>query len=151
MWIFQRIPANHIDSEGTLPLCPRAEIYIVLGNQYRTYAFETPFSRSVDVFCIVYSILTNFRYADADLSRFKRVSPTMVAHIAKDGHYYIYPDLEQIRSLSIREAARIQSFPDDYYFEGSRSAAFRQIGNAVPPLMAKSIAVSIKKLLLNKL
>lgn len=103
------------------------------------------------------SRLKTHRNGESFTDRFKVVAGdlpfahTVVAHICKDGHYYIHPDIDQNRSITPREAARLQSFPDDYYFEGvngrpSRTHAFRQIGNAVPVFLSRGIAARLREL-----
>lgn len=149
-WLFESGVRSQIPEMPVTYYCSRThkeqdlEIYRIAVNKWNNQHERLKYSDLPER-------LKTHRNQESFLDRFKVVaenenaSQTVVAHIAKDGHYYIHPKLEQNRSLTPREAARLQTFPDDYYFESvsgtpSRTDAYRQIGNAVPVRLAYIIA-----------
>ena len=134
--VIQHLARKHIDRD--------LEIYRFVINKWdkeqkRIRYYELP--EELKTHKNQHSFTDRFKVVAGDLP----YTHTIVAHISKDGHYYIHPDINQARSLTVREAARIQSFPDNYKFEGPRTSQFIQVGNAVPPLMAEKISFEIKK------
>ena len=128
------------------------EIYCMAIKQWREKRKQLDYSK-------LPAHLQTHKNTKSFLDRYSVVDPdgyshTVVAHISKDGHYYIYPTpnptVENVRSITVREASRLQSFPDDYFFEGNRGAAFKQIGNAVPVVLAYKIAMALRKQLEQK-
>lgn len=110
----------------------------------RRFNYATDLPADMQTHKNIRSFTDRFKVVDGESTS----SQTVVAHISKDGHYYIHYDKEQNRSLTPREAARLQTFPDNYFFESAttkdgRAAAFRQIGNAVPVMLARKIAESL--------
>lgn len=132
----------------------RGHIADDLGRYLFSSAFALAEDRAPKLSEFPYWLLPDHRNRDtgAFADRFRtqvggRVATTVTSHISKDGHYFIHPDPYQCRSLTVREAARLQTFPDNYFFCGPRTKQYHQVGNAVPPYLAFQIARAVRSLL----
>jgi len=142
---------------GILQHEARSHMTSDLGRYLFLSSYGRVFGASPNLRAFPDALLPNHKNVDKEntpfLDRFRvqiesEPSTTVVSHISKDGHYYVHPDPSQCRSLTVREAARLQTFPDNYFFEGNRTQQYHQVGNAVPPLLAKRIGKIVLQLFL---
>ena len=137
----------HIARPNTVKDLTIYSLVVQRWNSVRERMSYTDLPKDLQTQSNIRSFMDRFKVVAGDLP----YSQTVVAHICKDGHYYIHPDIKQNRSLTPREAARLQTFPDNFYFEGvkdghpSRTAAFKQIGNAVPVVLGEAIAKAMRE------
>ena len=148
---------NWIRDDGILSLPnneTRAHMPADLARYLFAAAFASAFRRSPKTFDFPDALMpdhVNWRTGKFD-DRYRvqiadQPCTTVTSHMSKDGHYFIHPDPAQCRSLTVREAARLQTFPDNYFFHGSRTQQYIQVGNAVPPFLAQQIARTIRDVL----
>lgn len=141
-----------------LGVLPNNETRCHMPSDYARYMFASAYAEMSDVspkasdfpemLCPDHLNWNSGDFADRfRVQLWSRPSTTITSHISKDGHYFIHPDPEQCRSLTVREAARLQTFPDNYFFKGTRTQQFVQVGNAVPPFLASQIGDAILSLL----
>jgi len=138
---FDHNPRNHNPRD--------IEIFKLLAKDIETQQFKYITSESLRR---LYTERTGYHSAVHKYYVLRKDEPsnTIPAHLSKDGLRHIHPDSKQARSITIREAARLQSFPDDFIFLGTNGGKYKMIGNAVPPLFAKFIAKSLAKVLTTK-
>ncbi|WP_439668437.1 DNA (cytosine-5-)-methyltransferase [Cupriavidus necator] len=147
--------------DGNLRVWLNSEVRGHMSSDLRRYAYSAAFAKAFErspkgheEFSLLSGLHPEHRnwksgkFADRfRVQQYGRPSTTITSHIAKDGHYFIHPDPAQCRSFTVREAARMQTFPDNYFFQGNRTEQFHQVGNAVPPLLAYKIAQVVVQLI----
>lgn len=147
--------------DGNLRVWLNSEVRGHMSSDLRRYAYSAVFAKTFGrspkghtEFSLLSGLQPDHRnwesgkFADRfKVQQYDRPSTTITSHIAKDGHYFIHPDPAQCRSFTVREAARMQTFPDNYFFQGNRTEQFHQVGNAVPPLLAYKIAEIVAALI----